>query len=323
MTYLALALAIVLSSSAAHADTVPLSAEIGSTLVVPIGDEAGAVGFGGSATAADPQRGQIVYSLSGGRLGASVDLVTQATMLVPVSASAPLFDDPAQARLQRGKIVSLVRIPANAGLAPGEEYLLRARLVRGASVTPLSYSASVVVSAPTRGQRAAPSASWNLLSSWLPSAPAATAAGVDLSLAIPRPTLVLHWTWSGGPEIRGDPPELDDGANKILGVQLVLHYPPRVIRIARVLAPSGRELAIWSQDDHNGELSIQAVSRDGLSLDQLEVAFDLVGARPLDPADPIDGVRIDLKQAIDERGYPADRGRTPPWSLAVAGVTVR
>jgi hypothetical protein len=327
VSYLGIILGTVLLALSGQTGPVSLTAEIGSTLVVPIGDEAfghSGAGFAGSATMADPQRGQIVYSLSGGRLTMPVDLVTQATFLVPVSPSSPLFDDPVNARLYRGKVVSLVRIPANRGLAPGEEYQLRARVVRGESVTPLEYSASLMLNAPSPGRRPAPSAAWDFLSSWLPAKAAPTsAAGFDLSLAVPRPALQLQWSWSGGPEIRGTPPELDDGGNKILGVELVVHYPPRVIDVVRVVAPAGRELAIWSQDDGNGELAIQAVSRDGLSLDHLEVAFDLDGARPLDPADPIDGVRVDFKQAIDEHGYPADRGRTPPWSLAVADVTVR
>jgi hypothetical protein len=327
MSYLGTILGIVLLALSGQTGPVSLTAEIGSTLVVPIGDEAfehGAAGFGGSATTADPQRGEIVYSLSGGRLTAPVDLLTQATFLVPVSPSSPLFDDPVNARLYRGKVVSLVRVPTNRGLGAGEEYQLRARVVRGASVTPLGYAASLTLSAPKSGPRAAPWAAWDFVSSWLPAkATPTSAAGFDLSLAVPRPTLQLQWSWSGGPEVRGTPPELDDGANKILGVDLVVYYPRRMIRVVRVLAPPGRDLAIWSQDKGNGELAIQAVSRDGFSLDHLEVAFDLDGARPLDPADPIDGVRVDFKRAIDERGYPADRGRTPPWSLAVADVTVR
>ncbi len=326
-SHLGTILGTVLLALSGQTGPVSLTGEIGSSLVVPLGDEAfahSAAGFAGSATKDDPQRGEIVYSLWGSGLAAPVDLVTQATFLVPVSPNSPLFDDPVNSRLYRGKIVSLVRIPTHRGLAPGAEYQLRARVVRGASVTPLEYSASILLTAPSQGRRGAPSAAWDFLSSWLPAKTATSAAaGFDLSLAVPRPALQLHWTWSGGPEIRGTPPELDDGANKILGVQLVVHYPSRVIHMVRVVAPPGRELAIWSQDKGNGELAIQAVSRDGLSLDHLEVVFDLDGARPLDPADAIDGVRVDFKHAIDERGYPADQGRTPPWSLAVADVTVR
>ena len=320
-------LGIVLFAVSAQAGPVSLTAEIGSTLVVPIGDEASAqnaAGYAGSATGPDPQRGEIVYSISGGQLRAPVDLITQATFLAPVSPKSSLFDDPVSARLYRGKVVSLVRVPTNRGLSAGDGYELHARVVRGTSVTPLEYSASLSLSMASPGQRANISAPWDFILSWLPAkASTRSPAGFDLSLSVPRPALQLQWSWSGGPEIRGTPPELDDGANKILGVQLVVHYPRRLIRVARVFPPVGRELAIWSQDDHTGELAIQAVSRDGLSLDHLEVAFDLDGDRPLDPADPIDGIRVEMKRAIDERGYPADRGRTPPWSLTVADVTVR
>ncbi len=279
-------LGTVLFALSAEGEPSSLTGQIGSTLVVPIGDEAfgeSAAGFAGSATADDPQRGQIVYSISGARLAAPVDLVTQATFLVPVSPNSRLFDDPVNARLYRGKVVSLVRIPANQGLTPGDDYELRARIVRGASVAALTYSAALTLSG-SRARHASPTASWDALASWLPakSAPASP-TGVDLSLAVPRPALQLHWTWSGGPEINGAPPMLDEGGNKILGIELVVHYPPRLIDVVRAAAPPGRELAIWSQDDGNGELAIQAVSRDGMSLDHLEVIFELEGNRPLDP----------------------------------------
>jgi hypothetical protein len=297
-------------------------------VLVPLDDEtfdaAGAsAGFGGSATGEDLQRGTIVYSVQRPGSTAAVDLLTQATFAVPVSRKSAYFDDPVNARLSGGRLVSLVRVPTNAGLAPGIDYALHARLVAADKVVPLPFNGSLTLLAPdARG--ASPIHAWNTLTSWLPSKLEPRApAGVDLSLSVPRPALQLAWNWSGGPEIRGNPPALDDGANKILGVDLRVHYPKHLIRVLRAVAPAGRELVIWSQDDRAGELAIQAVSRDGQSVNHVEVVFELVGSEALDPADPIDGVRVELRKAVDEHGYPADGGARAPWSLALAEVTVR
>ena len=180
----------------------------------------------------------------------------------------------------------------------------------GATVTPLSLSGSVTLLPPDADPKRS-AARRAEIASWVPAE------------TIPRPALLLEWTWSGGPELDGNPPVFDDGANKLLGVEIAVRYPARAIEIVRVVAPQGRELAIWSQDDGNGQLAIQAVSRDGMSVNHLEVVFALRGATPLDPADRIDPVLVTLLKAVDPAGAPADAGRLPPWSLSFFDVTVR
>lgn len=303
---------------AGGARALALTGEIGGTIMIPLGDEAfagveggiEATGFGGASPANDIQRGKLVYSLTAPGQTTGVELVTEATFPIQVSPKAALFDDPVEARFYRGKIVSLVRVPSNANLTAGVPYTLRGQLVRAGVVTPLSLSGSLTLLQPdtSPGRAAAKRAE---IATWLPAE------------TIPRPALQLEWAWSGGPELDGNPPKFDDGANKLLGVDLELRYPARVIEIVRVAAPQGRELAIWSQDDGNGTLAIQAVSRDGMSVNHLEVVFALRGATPLDPSDRIDPVIVTLRKAVDRAGAPADAGRQPPWSLSFFDVTVR
>jgi len=317
-----LATSLALSPDLAHA--LDLVGRVGSTLVIPLGEDSDsslgveAPGFGGTANGPDVQRGSIVFSVRGGGLTAPVDLVTEATIVLPGSAKSAAFDDPTTARLSRGTVASIVRIPADPSLVPGRDYSLGARLVRGTSVSPIALDATLTLVAPRRALVR------EALSAWLPSRDdPRSVTGVDASLAIPRPAIQLEWTWSGGPELIGPPAKLRDGANKILGVELLVHYPRKLIDVAKVAAPQGRELAIWFQDDGAGELAIQAVSRDGMSVDHLEVLFDLLGTTPLDPADSIDGVRVELVKAIDAFGAPAEGGRPDPWSLAFFDVRVR
>lgn len=112
---------------ALRADALTLAAEIGGTIMVPLGDEdfAGieggidAAGFGGLAPASDVQRGKLVYLLTAPGQASGIELVTEATFPIQASRKAALFDDPIEARYHRGKIVSLVRIPTNANLSAG------------------------------------------------------------------------------------------------------------------------------------------------------------------------------------------------------------
>jgi len=303
---------------------VDLVGRVGSTLVIPLGEDSSsrlgvdAPGFGGTATGPDLQRGSIVFAVSGKGLVEPIDLVTEATIMLPGSARSAAFDDATTARLSRGTVASIVRIPADPALVPGRDYRVNARLVRGQAISPVELEATLTLVPPRRLLVR------EALSTWLPSRddPSST-TGVDASLAVPRPAIQLEWSWSGGPELVGPPAKLHDGVNKILGVELLVHYPRKLIDVAKVAAPQGRELAIWFQDDGAGELAIQAVSRDGMSVDHLEVLFDLLGTTPLDPADSIDGVQVELMKAIDSSGAPAEGGRSDPWSLAFFDVTVR
>jgi hypothetical protein len=237
------------TSLACQGKIVPLSAQAGSTIVIPIsGDATGNIGFGGTVQE-DYQRGTLVYQLDG---PGGFELTTRASGAfspVPNSAIVTGFNPKRQ-------IVSLVDIPANAPVGTHTLHVKRRRIESG---TPVDYTGPVyhgeITILPNELEidvggtpvivegESTPFQRWNC-----PTPSTCAWANVSPVGAIPTPEL-----------------RLTNGDFSVGAVELEIEYPADVITVTDVYEVStfqANHLAVvWFEDDAvNGVLRLGAAA---------------------------------------------------------------
>jgi hypothetical protein len=283
----------------------PLSAQAGSTIVIPIDPQPPAsLGYGGTELA-DPQRGSLVYVLCEGDPGPPVplpvcdppgdcELTTRFSLLAehdPRSANAR--DAVIGARAQA---FSVVDIPSDA--PPGEHALCVVRrdaqgidhpveLVAPSAWEPTFTLRILPASVPVDGEPPVvgapnPSEVWSWFSqSWVPKQDA-------LPQLAPEPTLDIRFVESPGSEV---PVPLH-------AVDLVVVYPENVIDAVRAVPPTGlRNASFWIQPIAPGWIRIRGAAGD--AFDELGLVFRLnAPATPLE----VDDVQVALLATGDRNG---------------------
>jgi|GEM_PF-6520770 len=266
-------------------EVLPLSAQAGSTVLIPLSGDpaAGMVGYGGTAHE-DYQRGRLVYQLGG---PGGFELVTRATAAALPVPNAQLSKTVAPQR----QIVSLVDIPADAPVGTHTLHVVRRRSEGGVSVdyagppyfgelTILPHElevdgfASSFLGAPTPFSR------------WLFGA--FRDASDQAYVAIPLPELRIR--------LSAD----------VAAAELRIEYPADVIDVFDVFEPpvfvSSDLATVWYEDDSaNGVVDVGAVASTA-PFRVLSLAFSLDdgSAQILDPAD----VRVFVEGAWSAAGTP-------------------
>lgn len=274
-----------------QARVIPLSAQAGSTVVIPFtganeGAEPGLgpIGYGGT-DYPDPQRGETVAQL--GTTG--WELSTRATMEAAPST---------RANLAGRQMLLIADIPAGAPLGTHDLVLVNRRDDGGGPVdTPVTpaYQGSLTI---------------------LPnSIDVDTGSGIETVVGSPTPTEYYGTKPLGGPVgwwqaapffaipdpgfrltvVRG---QTDGSGREIASAVIEVSYPDAVISIGRVAAESPAADAVWASDDGEGTLTIHAAHRNGGDLGVVWVGFTLEGATPLDIAQ----VSTTLVKATDQFG---------------------
>lgn len=265
----ALGLAAVVASAAmllgCSMNPLPLSAQAGSTVLIPVEFQQATLGFGG-ADFADPQRGELVYSLGSGDPPGpgGLELVTRFTIL---GAHDPRSANAADA-VTSGRVLALsvVDIPATAPPGRHRLYVVRRdaagdhplndalpRPSLGIRILPPSIEAGgeTIVGAPS------PLEAWSWLTrSWWPGERA-------LAQLIPDPTLEIALTHP----VSAQPVALH-------ALTLVVTYPESVIDVTRAIPPPGlRNASFWIEPLAPGVVRVQAAAGD--PFDRLGIVFRL------------------------------------------------
>ena len=288
---LAMGIAVLSIVLGCQGKVLPLSAQAGSTILIPLTGEGENVGYGGTA-GEDYQRGTLVYQLDG---PGGFELATRASSaVVPVaSASAGLGFEP------KRQVVSLVDIPTNAPVGTHTLHVKRRRIESG---TPVDYTGPdyhgeitilpnevefevsgtpvTSVGAPTPFER------WNC------DTPPCVWTNVDVESAIPMPELRLAYESLETP---------------LAAVELEVAYPAEVINVFDVYAlPNisiNHSAVLWYDDDaENGVLRIGASMVSPYPVVEIGISFHLdQGATAiLDP----DEVVVTVEGAWDSDGSP-------------------
>lgn len=295
--------ALILALAACQGRPVPLAAQAGSTVVIPLQGltSTTVVGYGGE-TLEDFQRGTLVFRLDG---PSGMELLTRGTSAVaaaPTTAAArgELLATPLE-------VVALVDIPAGAPEGPHTLYVTRRRIENGAPVEYAfpGYSGTltilpehVVAGGQTETGARTPFEAYSC-------GPLGCGFG-DVSTSLPG---VI-------PE-----PELRVRLNlAVSAVELTLSYPSDVIEVRDVLEPPVglrvNELAsVWHVEldpENPGTLSVKAVA-GALPFTTLSLVFGLLdgGAAILDPND----IGVSVQKAFNASGS--------PLTVSVASKTIR
>jgi hypothetical protein len=288
---IALAAIALATSIGCQGKIVPLSAQAGSTVLIPLGEPNENTGYGGT-LAPDYQRGELVYRL-GGPTGP--ELVTRAT-----AAVAPVPNSNASFGLSsKRQVISLVDIPANAPVGTHTLDIVRRRVESG---VPVDYPGPVyhgeltilphelefevngnpeeVVGEPTPFQR------WNCTGN----PPTCSFANFNPAGALPMPELRLS----------------EEQFVDLRAVQLTIDYPEDVIDVFDVyevaLLQTNHIASVWFEDDaEEGVLHIGAVSSE-IPILALGIAYTLDdGAEAiLDAGDVV----VTIDGAWDSAGEP-------------------
>ncbi len=278
----ALSLAFAMTFAAAcSGPTVPLSAQAGSSVVIPLTGEltqpTSLIGYGSELLGEDYQRGELVYRLR----ETETELRTRATSAIRLGRSS--------GDAGNVQIVSLVDIPADSPVGTFSiDVVRRFRDSAGAmQESPLPYSGTLsvlphaldvdcdqtvdVVGVPTPWARLGPAGGSDSI------------AEFASFLLAQRPELVLSLN------------------RAVHAVELELSYPPDVIRIEEVTAAWGREAKgklAWWNETAPGQVSIGMLG--GAAFTTVAVAFSLLDGESqiLDPA----SVGVTIRSATDASG---------------------
>jgi hypothetical protein len=284
----ALALVAVVAV-ACQAPMLPLSAQQGSSALIPIGTinevSTGKIGYGGSLKA-DLQRGSLVY-----RLDAAGGLVlpTYTTTLIPATPGSS-FGIGGNSNTASWMAVSLVDIPVNAPL--GSHSLYVTHEVAGL-VEVVPYLGTIKI---------------------LPSSITVDLEGGGTETINGAPTRISGALVGGGPfggfgsysaAIVPNPQLLLGGSTVAHAVELEVSYPTAIMDVSDVFertGPSrgtGHPALVWFHDDAAaGRVSITAVSASDAALSPLAVAFKLTGTTRLNPT----AVTVTVGLATDVNG---------------------
>jgi hypothetical protein len=268
--------------------TLPLSAQQGSSILIPIGNvdtvEVGLIGYGGTLQQ-DRQRGQLNFFLDGPN---GTPLVTRATSIVEAPRQSPLgratftFSGEVAAFM----VVSLVNIPATAAVGDHDLYVARQRGSEPPEEVP--YAGRIKI---------------------LPSPDAVTGIAGAVSSFIGSPLE------NGGPfgdltyfapNMLPDPMILIAFDQPLHAARLQVYVPPSMATIVDAIDPiqRGRSAAhpalVWTETSTPGTLIVSAIaSRDDLPIHRLAIVFKLnSSSAPLSPSDVVASIAL----ATDELG---------------------
>lgn len=271
----------------------PLSAQAGSTVLIPLSNPAGNVGYGGTLQP-DYQLGTLVYQLDG---PGGYELVTRASTRVMAPPSAPLMSD--ELFGLKEQVISLVDIPEGAPPGTHALHVVRRRVQNGVPVDEPgpAYEGEITilpheitfdvggspytsVGAPTPFERWACDGSGQNCD-W-------SYAAEQVGWAVPRPVLWL------------------DLGSAVSALELTIQYPAAVIDVADVFEPpqlfATHMASVWFHDSPAaGTLEIGATSATR-PFYAIGVAFGLDdgAAAVLDPA----AVTVTVEGAWDADGLP-------------------
>lgn len=284
---------VALAALGCTGKVLPLSAQAGSTVAIPLGGarDLGPVGFGG-ADVSDPQRGEIVYRLDAP--AGPVELVTRASTALGGHAGAGV----ARSGGLLYQVVSLVDVPSDAPLGTHPVDVLHRRRdpATGARLeTPIPYEGELSV-LPAAIEVAGPAGTETIagaptpFEAWICNAATGTCDWQRLfaalvSSAVPDPALRLAL----------------DAA--VWAVELEVTYPQDVIDVVDVyetpLARVNRRATVWHADDGAGRVVLSAAASVA-AFRSLSVAFALddPAAALLDPAE----VSVRVLRAWDRDG---------------------
>lgn len=289
-TRIALLGAVAAIATACQAPVVPLSAQQGSSVLIPIGGYnevlEGWIGYGGSLKA-DPQRGTLVYRLDG---PSGTILPTYTTSLIPVAPSSPIGRDGSD-NTAPWMIASLVDVPLTAPL--GTHALYVTHEVAG-QVEQVPYAGTlrilpnqIEVSLPGGGTETITGAVTRINGALTPGG-AFGPFGNSGRLVIPDPQLMVSTGGAHALELEVDFPTAIMDARDAFE-QATIGYG--------VTHPA---TVFFSTDEASGVVRIRAVSASDRPIAPIAIAFTLAGSTRLDPAQ----VDVDVTLATDENGDP-------------------
>jgi hypothetical protein len=277
---------VVAAGVACEGQVVPLTAQQGSTILIPLANsnlEGGVVGYGGT-DIVDDQRGELVYYLD--QIAPGNELTTRGSGVAFGSYSSPFArgDDFSLG----GQVISIVDIPIGAPLGPHDVIVQRER--GGTPLSSPSFNGSIVVmensidfgSFVAVGQPT-PFASWN------DAAGAYFPAGDLVPSQAPDPELRITFQLPPGVEL--------------WAAELAVSYDPGVIVVEDVVEPVltvlNHRAVVWYDEPAAGQLTIGAAGMQR-KFSNLSIVYTLVdGATEiLDPNDVV----VMLDKATDATG---------------------
>lgn len=270
----------------------PQSAQAGATVAIPLGapNAISPVGFGGT-DLADPQRGELVYSLD--TPSGSVELTTRASAAIGTHAGSAV----ARGNFLLYQVISLVDVPSDAplGTFPVDVVWRHPDPGTGETLeTPLDYEGELSVLPPSI-EVTGPSGTETIAGAPTPFEAWTCPLGGDCS-----------WTEIDPSTLRSVVPDPAVRLNldtAVWAVQLDVSYPPGVVDVLDVyetpLQRVNRRATTWFEDDGSGAVALSAAATGG-SFETLSVAFALddPDAAILDPAE----VSVSVVRAWDEDG---------------------
>jgi hypothetical protein len=266
-------LGFVIVAAACTGPVLPLSAQKGSTIVIPLtgasAEERGEIGYGGTQVT-DYQRGSLIYKLDG---PSGPELVTRGSSFVLPSLASPIGY--AGYNYVSGQIVSIVDIPNTAAITTGTHSLYVVRRFQGVD-EPLAYpypgQIAILPASIDVGGGVVVSGQSTPFSVAFEGSSVFTAIGPTVNSTVPKPQLKATF-----------------GAS-VYAAEVQLAYPTAVINVRDVTEAvwsfqgiSHRAITWWSEPSP-GVLSISMLSSNPLR--GVSVVFDLDdGANQiLDPA---------------------------------------
>jgi hypothetical protein len=248
---------------------IPLSAQAGSTIVIPLtAGEGTMIGFGGTAYT-DYQRGTMIYKLD----GAGMELTTRFSIAAEPHAASQTATV-GQVFAYSPQIFSIVDIPANAPEGTHTLGVYRRLPSGGSDLAGPAYSPTIKILpnvVPLTGGGSVQGMPTPALQ-----ANCSGGCGIDLSQAIPRPRIVIYLqgqTW---------------GTDNIAAFEMNLTYPASVIDIVDAYEVGDFSRAyndtatVWTKDIATGTAHIVGIAHpdaldDGAVLGywNLEVSFNL------------------------------------------------
>lgn len=311
---------LVLATAACTGDPIPLSAQAGSTVVLPFsdGDDAmleplAQIAYGGT-DYADPQRGSLVVQLDqpGG-----FELTTRLAFLAEAPVESPMGPGGIHGALDFGRqLLLLVDIPTDAPLGTHSLHVIHRRTVGGAVVdTPVDESPGSIAILPNAVQAGSETVygSPTPTQGWLNGGLYPIDLG-DLASVVPQPSFGVAVTTP-----TGAPPEEDPRYVSYAAVEV--GYPRDVIDIVRVVASEPTESLVWHRDDRNGTLRIFSLVRSNegspTGLGPVRVVFDLDD--PEGAVLDLGDVTVELLEANDQSGLDL----VQDWSLSASATAIR
>lgn len=297
----------------------PMTAQVGSTVLIPLGDpDVADLAYGGTAVGTDYQRGTLVFRLTdgyGGSVimdgGSPVELTTRLTTVVTPSPRAA--GGGGLGTTGRAQVVAIVDIPAS--VQPDRYGLQVVRKTEQSTevVLPtdtfrseLEILPASIESPPSSGNYVAgqstPFEGWGG-TSWL------TASQSDLDQTIPRPAIHLFLDRSC------DAPPCST-TRRFSTAEFELTYPSGTIDVADAVAPAGDRTTVWLDDNGTGTVKVGLADPNGdLSAVDLVFTLDDGSTAILDLAN----VSVTLLGATDQDGVDL----SDEWTVSVTASSIR